>query len=488
MAAVAVTLLLFTPAIPALASAPQPARPSPSAASSDPPVATFSVPQTGAYPVGVVTDRRGDVWFAEDNTDALVEFIPANSTFRSFPIPTPQHLAWIWYMVFDGTGKLWFADESQQLIWSFNPTTRTFANYSAGTASPMVLSYDPARNRLWFTSLTTSQVGYFDLAGGEAVLAKVANITAPVPGAGVSGLAVDPAGDVFVAESFQAKIVELNGTTLSVMRTWNLPTGSGPVGLALDEARGVLWFTDHATSFFGYVDLNSTAYRLYPTSLVFTGGDYAVSLPYWIDISSTGYLWFNEHVGDRIARFDPAKQQLTEFDIPTKESSPLMLALDDQDGEVWFTEFAGNALGMVRQNSSLGASVNVSVGSASADPSVSFTATPSTQSGSPPTLSITAGSTGEPQPYFGVTTSAEGGSYRIGLSAEEAKPGDYTASVCFDYAYVNECGSLGVVVPPQTSVLPVLYSVYLAAGVGFAALVLVVVMEMRRERARPRRP
>ncbi|HKT21045.1 MAG TPA: hypothetical protein VJR06_00270, partial [Nitrososphaerales archaeon] len=279
------------------------------------PVSTFPINETLAYPLGVTTDHSGDVWYAEDNLDALVELIPSNSTTRTFAIPTPHHLAWIWFMVFDQGGVLWFSDESQQLIWSFNPATETFANYTAGGAYPFALQYDQQRSRIWFTSLRTDQVGYFAIEGGTAILEKTANFSAPQPGSGVSGIAVDSAGNLYVAESFQAKIVELDGTTLSIVRTWSLPVGSQPVGLALDQPRGRLWFTDHASSFFGYVDLNSTGQTLFSTSLFFAGGANAVTLPYWISLSASGDVWFNEHSANRIARFDPSTLQLTEFVI-----------------------------------------------------------------------------------------------------------------------------------------------------------------------------
>lgn len=448
------------------------------------PVSTVPVNATTAYPLGVTTDASGNVWFAEDNLDSLAEFFPSNGTLRTFAIPTPHHLMWVWYMVFDASGNLWFSDESQQLLWRFDPASGAFANYTAGTAYPMVLHYDQARGRMWFTSLKTNQVGYFSISGGKAVLGAVANLSAPVPGSGVSGITVDAAGNVFVAESFQAKIVELAGNTLSVMKTWSLPAGSQPVGLALDPGRERLWFTDHGSSFFGYVGLNSSALVEYPTSLYFAGGGYTVSLPYWIAISSSGDVWFNEHFANRIGRFDPATSQLTEFDIPTNNSSPLMLSVDDQRGVVWFTEFAGNALGVVDENSTLGASVNNSVSSGTAGPSLSLTSTSSPADGSPPTVSATAQITGVPQPGFEVTVTPQAGRDEVTLTAYRAGTGNYNAAVCYRYEYFNQCGYLEVSVPSTASVLSLLYAVYAAVGLAVAVLVLFILRGSRKGRVR----
>ncbi|MDG7010698.1 MAG: hypothetical protein JRN57_01130 [Nitrososphaerota archaeon] len=451
-----------------------------------PPISTVAVNQSSAYPLGVAADRSGNVWFAEDNLDALAVYSPSNATMKTFPIPTPHHLAWIWFMIFDGNGSLWFSDASQQLLWRFDPATGAFANYTAGTAYPMVLHYDQQRNRMWFTSLTTSQVGYFDIAGESAVLDRVVNLSSSVTGSGVAGITVDSAGNAYVAEALQAKIVELDGNTLSIIRTWELTPGSQPVGLALDPARGRLWFTDHASSFFGYVELDSAGFVEYPTSLLFTGGEYAFTLPYWITVSSSGDVWFNEHIANRIGRFDPATLQLTEFNIPTNSSSPLMISVDDRTGQVWFTEFAGNALGEVDENSTLGVSVSDSIAAGTAAPTISFTSTPNPAPAAPPTVSITGESTGEPGPAFGATASAQESAFLVSVTANRAGPGNYTAAVCYQYAYVNQCGYLMLVVPPPGSSLPLLYSVYAATGVGVVVLVLALLRETRSARRRPR--
>ena len=478
---IVVAVLLASPWLPLSAGAGAPSSSKGSAATQqgDSPVSTLGLQTPTSYPVGITTDGNGNVWFAEDSTDSLGEYILSNSTFETFRIPTQHHLAWIWFMVFDGGGNLWFSDESQQMIWRFDPATKAFANFTSGSAYPLALRYDPARSRLWFTSLKTGQVGYFVLGGGLAQLGKVANLTAPLPGTGLSGIDLDQAGNAFVAESFQAKIVELNGTTLAVTRTWTLPSGSEPVGLAYDASRGRLWFTNHASSFFGFVELGSTRYVEYSTSLLFSEGDYEVTLPYWIDVSTSGYVWFNEHIANRIARFDPGRMQLTEFDIPTNNSSPLMLTADDDRGMVWFTEFAGNAIGKVLENSSLSQTVQVSEQTANLNPSSSLTATPE-PAGPSPSVSLTSGVTGSPEPDFEVSTRTAGSAYQVEITAREAKPGNYTGAICFQFNSTSQCGFFRVVVPRPGSALSLLYAAYAAAAGGVAVLLIALLWESRR--------
>lgn len=446
------------------------------------PVRSTQISEPGSYPLGIATDSMGRVWFAEDNSDSIVEFTPSNSTFHTYPIPTAHHLAWIWFLVFAG-GDIWFSDESQPLIWSFSPATHTFSNFSAGSSHPFALSYDQANGKMWFTSLRTEQVGFFDISGGVARLGRVVNLTAPSPGAGPSGVVTDGKGDLYVAETYQARIVELNGSTLSVVRTWQLPEGSEPVGLSLDSPDGRLWFTNHASSYFGYVDLGSSAYREFSTSLLFQDGTYWVTLPYWVVVSSDGKVWFDEHAANRIARFDPGTLQLTEFLIPTNNSAPLRLSVDDSRGVVWFTEFSGNALGSIDENSSIAQSVKVSVASATLGPSASFVASPSPAAAAP-TLSFTGTTTGAPAPAFTASSSLSGGAYLVALTAASAVSGSYESAVCFNYPGTIQCGYVLLDVPPPPSAELVLGLIVTA----LAAVAVVLVLALRREYARKKKP
>ena len=57
-----------------------------------------------------------------------------------------------------------------------------------------------------------------------------------------------------------------------------------------------------------------------------------------------GIVWFTEINANKIGKFDPATQQFQEFDIPTPSSRPHGLVVDD-NGDVCFTEMAGSKIG-----------------------------------------------------------------------------------------------------------------------------------------------
>ena len=58
---------------------------------------------------------------------------------------------------------------------------------------------------------------------------------------------------------------------------------------------------------------------------------------------SGGLVYFDENVGNKIGRLDPASGVFTEWTVPTASSQPIGVAVDS--GFVYFTEFHGNKIG-----------------------------------------------------------------------------------------------------------------------------------------------
>ena len=87
----------------------------------------------------------------------------------------------------------------------------------------------------------------------------------------------------------------------------------------------------------------------------------AYTLPYWIKMDSTGILWFNEHVGNKIARFNTTDGTLVEYWIPTQNglwapcapnesacgiANALQFSIG-KNNQIWFSEWTENKLGML---------------------------------------------------------------------------------------------------------------------------------------------
>jgi len=335
-----------------------------------PQIREIPLQQNNSNPLAITVDAAGNAWFAETNPPAIGEYLPASQSFRNFPIPTGNSCGLIWFLVQDNASYLWFSCASEPLLWSFSTTIDRFSNFSTGSSQvdPYSLALDPRTNLLWFTSIYTDQIGAFRLNASTAKLDLLVNMTGPstptaIPGGprfGPSGLAFDSSGNLFVTETFAAAIVEYNPGTQKFLKFWTLPAKAQPVGVVVDDTSGLIWFTNHGSSLIGFVNESSGAEMEFATSLYSFGGAFQITLPYWIQKSSDGSIWFDEHIGNKIARFDPSKNQLTEFYILTPQAAPLRFALDNSRKVLWFTEFQGNNLGELDENQSCNCGVAIS--------------------------------------------------------------------------------------------------------------------------------
>ncbi len=320
------------------------------------PIREISIPQNNSDPLALTVDGAGNLWFAETNPPAIVKYVPGS--FSLFSIPTGKSCGLIWFLIMDNLSNLWFSCASEPLLWSFSTTSHEFSNFSTGNprVAPYSLILDSRTNEIWFTSIFTDQIGAFQLSSGTAKLDRLVNVSGPpgvepnrgLPRYGPSGITFDSAGNLFVTETFAGAIAEYSQNAQSVVKIWRLPGGTQPVGIA--EAAGRIWFTNHGSSFIGFVNETSGRVTQFSTSLFSTGTGFEETLPYWIQLSPEGSVWFDEHIGNKIANFDATTHRLTEFFIPTPQSAPLRFALDGQRNELWFTEFQGNKLGYLLEN------------------------------------------------------------------------------------------------------------------------------------------
>jgi virginiamycin B lyase len=162
--------------------------------------------------------------------------------------------------------------------------------------------------------------------------------------------------------------------TNSTITVYGLPAKlTSPVGIVLDED-GNPWITDHGTSIFFMLNATDGQITEFPTSPFSTrispglvSYENAYTLPYWIRSDSNNSLWFNEHTGNKIGRFDPKNNVLTEYWIPTQ--NPLWGMCDPRtttavcgianalqfsigkNNELWFSEWTENKLGMLNTSS-----------------------------------------------------------------------------------------------------------------------------------------
>jgi virginiamycin B lyase len=130
------------------------------------------------------------------------------------------------------------------------------------------------------------------------------------------------------------------------------------------DNHGNVWVADHGTSTFFKYDPAADNITRFVTSIAspkIYGGNIppnAYTLPYWIDKGGDGSLWFNEHTGNKMARFDPEELTLIEYWVPSQNRawtlcSPeatacgianIMQFAVNADNNLWFTEWTENKI------------------------------------------------------------------------------------------------------------------------------------------------
>jgi len=171
-----------------------------------------------------------------------------------------------------------------------------------------------------------------------------------------------------LAFGYKGQILKYNieDKTIKKYDIGDLPS---PVAMAFDE-EGNIWGTDHGTSIFfklNPVNGSLTKFVTSPSSIKITGGvkmeGNSYTLPYWIKAGSNNSLIFNEHTGNKIAKFFPDSLTLVEYWIPSQNKyfskCPVDSSLDtcgignvlqftpeyNNNETIWFTEWSENKIG-----------------------------------------------------------------------------------------------------------------------------------------------
>lgn len=153
------------------------------------------------------------------------------------------------------------------------------------------------------------------------------NETAP------NAIAVDSQGTVWFTlqnESFLVSLFPENGT----MHEYHIPmssnSGSVTWGIAVDNSRHLVWFTEQLTNAIWSFDMNTNKFTEYALK---TAG----AFPFDLALDKQGNVWFTEIFGEKIGEIT-SSGNLTEFPIPLNAQylEPSGIAVSD-NGPVWFT-------------------------------------------------------------------------------------------------------------------------------------------------------
>jgi virginiamycin B lyase len=349
-------------------------------------ITEVSLPTECEMPVGIAIDDS-KVWYVSTKPGLLGEYDSAAGTFseyeiplwptRSLPFTAVPSWSMSWTVKLDGAnGNVWFTDQNNT-IWRFNQATEAFDMFSVPAKYPSMMDFDSNGN-LYFIGINSQALFFGNVSKMENATSEgFREISLPLEGfAGIDldlvtagGLVVDKErNDVWVSLlAFQQKKGQLFQYDIEsdrVIRIVDLPPDLGsPVGMELDNY-GNVWVADHGTSTFFRYDPSVDNITRFVTSIASSkiyGGSTppnAYTLPYWIDKGNNGSLWFNEHTGNKIARFDPEELALIEYWVPSQNrawtlcspeatacgiANVMQFAVND-DNQLWFSEWTENKI------------------------------------------------------------------------------------------------------------------------------------------------
>jgi virginiamycin B lyase len=348
-------------------------------------VSEVSLPVECEMPLGIATNGA-KVWYVSTKHGLLGSYDTITSRFNEYEIPSwpsrslPFTAVPSWSMVWtvkpDGSGNVWFTDQNNT-IWRFNTSTERFDMFKVPAKYPSTMDFD-SRGNIYFIGINSQSIFFGNVSQiTNGTSEGFTEISLPLDGfSGIDlnlitsgGLVVDrERNDVWISLlAFQQKkgqLFQYDIENNKVVRIVDLPPDLGaPVGMEIDNF-GNLWVADHGTSTFFKYEPNTNSITKFVTSIAspkIYGGSTppnAYTLPYWIYKGANGSLWFNEHTGNKIARFDPEELTLVEYWIPSQnrawalcpeEATSCGLANAMQftvspDNQVWFTEWTENKI------------------------------------------------------------------------------------------------------------------------------------------------
>lgn len=347
-------------------------------------VSEFVLPGDCEMPAGIAADGN-EVWYVSAKRGFLGSYNTAENKFNDYAIPEwPSREqpftnlgSWqmSWTVKVDRNSNVWFTDQNNA-IWRFNKASESFDIFKVPARYPSDIEFD-ANGNIYFIGINSKSIFFGDVSKMRSGTSEgITEITLPLEGfEGIdldivtSGLLVvdNERNDVWVSLlAFQQKgqLFQYDIDTNKVIHVVDLPADlSSPVGAALDNS-GNLWVADHGTNIFFKYDPVNDKITKFVTSIASSkiyGGTTpanAFTWPYWMATGPDGSIWFNEHIGNKIARFDPEELTLTEYWVPSQNSVWARCPSDSEtcgianaiqftvspDNHVWISEWTENKI------------------------------------------------------------------------------------------------------------------------------------------------
>lgn len=323
----------------------------------NPIITEFPLPTPAAGPLpdpaGITAGPDGNLWFTENDGNKIGR-ITTSGSLTEFSIPTTDSLPG--GITLGADGSLWFTEtcgtpcgaEGGRQIGRITPsgviTEFPLPQVPGGPAhAPLFITAGPDGN-LWFTETDANLIGRITPDG------VISEFSVPTSASFLVGITTGPDGNLWFAEAAANQIGRMTPDGV-VTAEFAVPTALGRPLFITAGPDGNLWFTEEDGNQIG---------RITPGGVV-TEFPIATfdSHPAAITAGPDGNLWFTEVCspslsvnqqcatvgGNQIGRITP-NGAIIEFPVPTANSLPAFITAGP-DGNLWFTENAGNKIGRI---------------------------------------------------------------------------------------------------------------------------------------------
>ena len=369
-------------------------------------VKEYKIPTPCTQPLAITTVPDGTVWFAQTNTGMIAKFDPLSETFTQYPNPDWDRLqtAWIeeavkqnalpiklrsmmWGMDYSPDGSIWYTDGDNGAIWKFLLSDESYHVLSFPRSDdseqvfPQKLEVDGSR--IIVNDLFGSKISFFDFVQvGKEI--RTFGIPSPIDGSLTSDFTIDSKNNVWYTtwipnetgilvkfdypkyEKQQAISSTITDGLLlqEFIEFYQFPSGMDtPNGIAVGPNEKI-WIADTSGNFFFSFDPEIEKFTKFVTSIPHEDSYGNLKLPtyssnpYWIERLDEK-LVMNEHNANRIAVFDPIKETMVEYTVPSRNTSwadcegieycgvAQVFGFTVDDKKIWFTEWVENNIGVV---------------------------------------------------------------------------------------------------------------------------------------------
>lgn len=281
----------------------------------------YSLPP-GSFPVGLLVEPEGNVWFTDIRKNQIVRLVPSTGEFRHYDVPTKD--SWPFFLVRDRGGILYFTERVGNKVGRLDPNSGAIQEFDVLTphAQPAGMTITPD-GHLFFTQNSSNKVGHFDPSTGKMEDLAIPSPATPGPHYGPAGISSDAEGNVWFAE-LDGRLGLIRRNDRGRIEEYPLPMPRiRPGGVAVDKW-GFVWFTGLDGNIVGSFNPAHRAFRAYaipsgapdsgPMSppevsargeLPKPGMQARSTRPFGIAVDGKGRVWFSEQYGHRIGYVTP---------------------------------------------------------------------------------------------------------------------------------------------------------------------------------------